>query len=90
MSTKRLAAVLATVAVTLVVTAGPAAADAPASWDPAPEKSTLWLLGLLFGIPAALFVVIALLSLPLARNNYVPPKAEDALVPVSDNAPAHH
>jgi len=90
MSTKRLAAVLASVVVTLVATAGPAAADAPSTWEDGPKQSTLDILILLFGIPAALFVVIGLFAALVSRNNYVPPKPETALVPAGDKAPVQH
>ena len=90
MSTKRLAAVLATVVVSLVATAGPAAADAPSTWEDAPEQSLLDMLILLFGIPLALFVVIGLLAALLSRKNYVPPAPETALVPAGDKAPVQH
>jgi len=90
MSTKRLAAVLATVVVTLVAAAGPAAADAPTTWEEGPDNSLLDMLVLLVGIPVALFVVIWLLALLVSRNNYVPPKPETALVPAADKAPVQH
>ena len=57
----------------LVLAAGPAAAEAPATWaDPEP-MSKLDALVLFGGSTLGLIVALTLLGLLTARNNYTPP-----------------
>ncbi|EFQ83663.1 hypothetical protein HMPREF0063_11326 [Aeromicrobium marinum DSM 15272] len=69
----RLFAVVTSVLVTVLATASAGAADAPTTWEATEGLSGLEYLGLLVGIPAALFGVIWLFALLTARRNYVPP-----------------
>lgn len=82
----RALAVVSTAVVMVVASSTAALADAPSTWEPAPEKSTLDILALLVGAPAVLFVLIALFSVVVSRKNYVPPAPSTDI----EKAPAHH
>jgi hypothetical protein len=83
--------VLATV-VTFIASSSAALADTPVgdAWPKGEGRSKLDTLLVFGGITVALFVVIWLLALLTARNNYVPPAPSTELEPVGDNRPAAH
>ncbi len=65
--------------VAAVAAAGPAAADVPEAWPEADPVSVTSLLVILLGIPALVFVVIALMvyAPSLARGESIKPGAQD-------------
>ncbi len=69
----RVAVVLVAVAGFVFLGAGSALADAPTTWvDPKPT-STLDMLILFGGGTLGLFILVSLIGLLTARNNYTPP-----------------
>lgn len=69
----RVAVVLVAIAGVVFFGAGSAFADAPATWEDPESQSNLDNLVLFGGATVGLFVLIALLALLTARNNYTPP-----------------
>jgi hypothetical protein len=76
---RRLLALASFTAVAVAATAGPAAADVPEGWPEAEPVSVTSMLVILLGIPALVFVVIALMvSAPaLARGESITPGTQD-------------
>lgn len=74
----------------VILGAGSAAAETPASWaDPEPTTALRELL-LYGGSLLGLMVGLTLLSLMIHRNNYVPPEPSDEIDTTSDQQPVHH
>lgn len=89
---RRVLGIMLVTVVMVLAGASAASADTPVSdaWPAGPERSVLDTLLLFGGTTVGLIVVLTLLGLLTARNNYVPPTPSTEVESTGDRSPAAH